>query len=687
MTNIKFNNETIREAVKLWLEDEAAATKKYGFINDWDTSEVTDMSGLFSDAHEFNSPIGSWDVSSVTNMEGIFRGAKSFNQPIGNWDVSNVEDMQAMFSSSKSFNQPIGNWDVSKVRTMGFMFCGAEAFNQPIGNWKTKNVKTFTSMFEGAKSFNQPIGDWDVHNAVNMNYMFKDAISFNQPIGKWNVSKADKMSHFFSGATSFNQNINDWDVLNTSINSFFENAESFNQPLNNWKVCGSLSKLFKGALNFNQPLNNWKLKNQVHSIEEIFMGAKSFNQDISSWDVSTQWKLKSVFKNAESFNQPIGKWDISNAENIDGMLINAKSFNQDLRQWQANEKLKKTHGFLKGTESLNKEFYPFEEERKAAVYKVDTSNLTITEKQKITKIKKLLLERNCDNIDLGIELLVGLNDKNLFETFLKDCKIDKEGNLITNKLFSGSGPAQPFLNYALINLIANCPQDVPLDNSIYIKNIVNLQINDEVDNRNRRDIRYNKFSIEKFSNLKNLKIDILNGIKSSLFYTENEINLVLKKGNDIQINECFPNIKSIEFNKPMSNSFLKGLEECALLEKLTIKCYSSNSSKIIYKAINNNLGLKELYIDAGYRGLQDLNFLKYLKDLEKLSITSGVYEKVDLTILKGNSKLKYLHLNIDSYDKIPEEIIDKDLLDQLSTYYIQTNAYSNSKRIIKKNYN
>ena len=609
---------------------------------------------------------------------------EDFNQDISSWDVSNVTSMLELFNGAKRFNQPIGSWDVSKVRTMGFMFCGAEAFNQPIGNWKTKNVKTFTSMFEGAKSFNQPIGDWDVHKAVNMNYMFKDAISFNQPIGKWNVSKADKMSHFFSGATSFNQNINDWDVLITNINSFFENADSFNQPLNNWKVCGSLSKLFKGALNFNQPLNNWKLKNQVYSIEEIFMGAKSFNQDISSWNVSTQWKLKSVFKNAESFNQPIGKWNISNAENIDGMLINAKSFNHDLRQWQPNKKLKKTHGFLKGTESLKKEFYPFEEERKAPVYKVDASKLTIAEKQKITKIKKLLLERNFDNIDLGIELLIGLNDKNLFETFLKDCKIDKEGNLITNKLFSGSGPAQPFLNYALINLIANCPQDVPLDRSILIKNIVNLQINDDYDYRTRSDVRYNKFSIEKFSNLKNLKIDILNGIKSSLFYTENEINLVLKKGNDIQINECFPNIKSIEFKEYISNSFIKGLEECALLEKLTFKCYEWN---IINKAINNNLGLKELYIDTGYRSPEDLYFLKYLGNLEKLSIVEYVHEKVDFTTLKGNSKLKYLRLKIGSQDKIPDEIIDKELLDQLSTYYIETSAYSNSKRIIKKNYN
>ena len=41
---MKFNNETLRAAVKEWLDDESKAEKKYGHISDWDTSEVTDMS-------------------------------------------------------------------------------------------------------------------------------------------------------------------------------------------------------------------------------------------------------------------------------------------------------------------------------------------------------------------------------------------------------------------------------------------------------------------------------------------------------------------------------------------------------------------------------------------------------------------------------------------------------------------
>ena len=45
---MKFNNETLRTAVSEWLEDETTAEAIYGHISSWDTSEVTDMSYLFS---------------------------------------------------------------------------------------------------------------------------------------------------------------------------------------------------------------------------------------------------------------------------------------------------------------------------------------------------------------------------------------------------------------------------------------------------------------------------------------------------------------------------------------------------------------------------------------------------------------------------------------------------------------
>lgn len=134
----EFDNQGLRDAVDSWLKNSVDAEKKYGHINNWNTSKVTNMSKLF---HlkvnpdkpllhtSFNEPIGDWDVSNVTDMTALFGGLKNFNQDLSKWDVSNVRDMTAMFFKATSFNQDIGSWNVSNVRNMRNMFQNASSFN------------------------------------------------------------------------------------------------------------------------------------------------------------------------------------------------------------------------------------------------------------------------------------------------------------------------------------------------------------------------------------------------------------------------------------------------------------------------------------------------------------------------------------------------------------------------------
>jgi hypothetical protein len=61
----------------------------------------------------------------------MFNNARSFNQPIKRtvidsittyWDTSNVTDMNNMFSDAENFNQDIGNWIVSTNTDIDQMF-------------------------------------------------------------------------------------------------------------------------------------------------------------------------------------------------------------------------------------------------------------------------------------------------------------------------------------------------------------------------------------------------------------------------------------------------------------------------------------------------------------------------------------------------------------------------------------
>ena len=44
---MKFNNETLRDAVAAWIANSQQTTTTYGDMSTWDVSQVTDFSALF----------------------------------------------------------------------------------------------------------------------------------------------------------------------------------------------------------------------------------------------------------------------------------------------------------------------------------------------------------------------------------------------------------------------------------------------------------------------------------------------------------------------------------------------------------------------------------------------------------------------------------------------------------------
>jgi surface protein len=175
------DKEHLRSVIKSLMTDHGPNVD----LNHLDVSAVTDMVDLFFGS-SFNGAIDQWDVSNVTDMSHMFNNNPFFNQPIEKWSVSNVRRMKGMFNSATSFNQPIGNWNVCNVSNMKNMFCFTSAFNQPIGNWNVSNVTDMADMFRGNTAFSHfsSLLRWNVSNdcrAENF-YMGKDFKVLRQEI-------------------------------------------------------------------------------------------------------------------------------------------------------------------------------------------------------------------------------------------------------------------------------------------------------------------------------------------------------------------------------------------------------------------------------------------------------------------------------------------------------------------------
>lgn len=130
------------------------------------------------------------DLSNVTNMGYMFLSCSNLvaNSSINNWNTSNVTNMRYLFATNGPFNQPVGNWDVSNVTDMGWMFHLLNNFNQPLKNWNTSNVTKMDHMFHGCVNFNQALNSWNTSNVTDMNTIFSEATSFNQNLGMWNLT-------------------------------------------------------------------------------------------------------------------------------------------------------------------------------------------------------------------------------------------------------------------------------------------------------------------------------------------------------------------------------------------------------------------------------------------------------------------------------------------------------------------
>ena len=184
---------------------DCAGTSSYSWslnLSGWDTSDMTNVRGLFNGAGSgatvsWSLNLSGWDTSNFTTLENAFESlgkyAKTWSMNVDGWDVSSVTSMKYAFAwageKATSFTfSDLSSWDVSNVTNMNSAFynMGYEADSWTLGNlgyidedhtgWNVGSVTDMSYMFgyAGYKATTWFIGDisgWDVSN-VGGNYAY-----------------------------------------------------------------------------------------------------------------------------------------------------------------------------------------------------------------------------------------------------------------------------------------------------------------------------------------------------------------------------------------------------------------------------------------------------------------------------------------------------------------------------------
>ncbi|RZL07730.1 MAG: BspA family leucine-rich repeat surface protein, partial [Pedobacter sp.] len=418
----------------------------------WGTSNWNSMESAFYGAANLKvSATDSPNLTEVGTMGNMFRGCASVTTipNINLWNTSNVSDMEGLFKDAEVFNQPL-NWDIAKVTSVKYMFSGAKVFNQDLSalSWNhtvnltgflnycgfsCKNTKKLVNTFEKKPVRDPNLGlpnlfsgnsidarDW--LNNMRIDYEAStvecgDETYANHFVTQWDLSRAGSAGNnsisFFAivsaltkytwvymgrrtegfispyepnvtigglpaGATIelfiASPHLKQFAIANNADKarlvdvvqwgtSEWDNMELAFQGASNLTISAtdvpdlagveSMRAMFNHCSILNGPANigAWNTAN-VTNMRSMFSGATAFNHSLNTWNTANVTDMSAMFYKAEVFNKSLNAWNTANVNNMKSMFTYARSFDEPLDKW-ITEKVTNMLGMFAYAESFN----------------------------------------------------------------------------------------------------------------------------------------------------------------------------------------------------------------------------------------------------------------------------------------------------------------------------------------------
>lgn len=232
-----------RERFLTWLET----------INEWDTSQVTQMNYVFRIYGNFNS-IGSWRIpaeksrlkwitDNVLQISKFVYFISDINIDVstgdGYWNVSNCQTFNNIFLKV-SGNVTANNWEINT--TMDTFVEITNNLSLRLENWNVN--ASITKLIRAYGVVNSVLSNWAfTTTAIGNIYILRTlGGEGNMNLSTFNLENVTSIEDLINGfyrASSFG--IARWDVSDiTNITNFLEGCQSFNEDLSSWKLSPNL---------------------------------------------------------------------------------------------------------------------------------------------------------------------------------------------------------------------------------------------------------------------------------------------------------------------------------------------------------------------------------------------------------------------------------------------------------------
>lgn len=330
-------------------------------LHNFNTSKVTNMSGMFALTMFENIDLSNFNTSNVTNMSNMFYDCSNLVEiNLKNFDTSNVSNMSGMFKNcAKITVLNLSSFNTSNVIDMSDMFlgCGKLAYLD-LSSFDTNKVKDMSWMFSSCGLTGLNISKWNVDSVTDMSYMFSYCYNLTElNLSGLNMNRVTNMKEmFYSCSNLVSIDLSNCSAENvTSLESTFEFCEKLKTlNLNNFKTnklitmdntfnyCESLTTLNLGGFNTcnvtsmynafgrcrsltNLDLSGFDTGNVTNMSGMFYSCEKLTSLDLSSFDTSKVTSMQQMFYYTPALKKIYvgSKWTMANVTNSTNMYTNS----------------------------------------------------------------------------------------------------------------------------------------------------------------------------------------------------------------------------------------------------------------------------------------------------------------------------------------------------------------------------